>query len=119
MSKLRDLHIIEISSCVHTGKVNKMSFIKGELQRTSDGWKTPTITTGGVAFLFNKILEWGKKGDLVFVADRPPEYKRSFYPQYKTHRPGDDSVAIQKEIAEDILIDCGDRKSTRLNSSHH
>lgn len=107
MPKLRNLHLIEISSCIHTGKVNKKATIDDKLTKGSDGWYTPSIQSGGLAFLFNKILECDKNDDIVFVADRPPTKKREYFPDYKMHRPGDDSVSIQKELAEEILEDCG------------
>jgi len=107
MASLRDLHIVEISSCVHTGKVNKIATIDGEITKGANGWYTPRISTGGVAYLFNKIMDFGKKGDMIFVADRAPLVKRAIYPEYKTHRLDQPQVTIQKEISEKILADCG------------
>jgi len=107
LSKLRDLFIVDTSAFIHTGSVNKVACLEDEIVKTAKGWVTPSIPTGGVAFMFNCILDFAHKGDIIFAADRTPTVKRAIYPDYKMTRIHKPEVTVQKEIAEAILQDCG------------
>lgn len=109
--KNRGLHLIEISPHIYAGAVNKYASITDSVQKGPDGFYTPTIMTGGVAFLFNKValLMNSENMDVAFVADRAATKKREIDPDYKISRVNRDTSNedTQKEVAEYVLEKCG------------
>lgn len=110
------LHIVEISPHIYAGSVNTRASIDAPTQKGPNGYFTPSIPTGGIAFLFNKIYDYKGKGDMIFVADRNPTLKKEMFPGYKASRRNKkdpkaaktlENVENQKEITEQILADCG------------
>lgn len=101
------LHILDISPHIYAGNVNKRAVIRDELRNTPNGWVENSIPSGGIAYLFNKIYDFGYKDKMVFVADRCATIKKAMYPDYKGDRTPKPEVDNQCEIAELILKQCG------------
>ena len=105
MSKV--LHIFDIGPFVHAGSVNTHSFIEGPVVNSADGYRLPTIPTGGLAQILNTLVDINPEETVVFCADRRPTIKQGMYAGYKSTRSHNRHVEIQKEITEIILKDCG------------
>ena len=103
----RILHLVDTSSAVYAGSVNKHSFISGPVVRTANGYRERIIPTGGLSQLFNIVYQYMNTGTIVFCCDRPPTIKRGMFPGYKGNRHADENVNIQKSIVEYVLEDCG------------
>lgn len=100
------LHIFELGSCVHVGKVNKSAVLCAPVERINGKWHANDMPMGCVSSVLSQIHAYGYDGDLVFAADRNPFIKKEMYPQYKANRKHDAYVESQKELVEIILQDC-------------
>lgn len=106
---IRKIKIFDISAFIYSGSVNEKASIKSEVKKLPSGeYYQDKIPSGGIAFLFNQLLNMKEDELYVFAADREARYKKSIYPDYKENR-GDKKPEVerQKEIAEIILKNCG------------
>lgn len=115
------LRVFDVSNIIKRGYINKRAILNGGVVRTAKGYKSLTIPSGGISFLFRIIKRY--KGDtLVFCCDRSPDFKRDIDPSYKaasgTSFNEDDTRNINKqlELVEIILANCG---YTVLSAEHY
>lgn len=103
------LHVVDMSPAIYAGSYNKHSFIPLDVVPTPDGYRERIIPTGGTSMLFNILAQYMSRGDFAFVADRRPTIKQEMFPGYKGSREHRHEIAINKDVAEFILQDCGFR----------
>lgn len=114
---MKELHIIEVSPHIYAGSVNKYASIDAAPDKINGEYITPSIPTGGIAYIFKKIAEYGHKGDMIFAADRYPTIKKDIFPGYKAARENryksreeqyqEESRNNQSTMVEEILQHCG------------
>ena len=104
---MKDLHIIDVYAHIWTGSVNTRAAIYGPVIKTESGYRERKIPSGGIAFLFNKLYDLQFENYVVFVADRYPAYKKQILLRYKEQRSFNESVNLQKQVAEHILDKIG------------
>lgn len=103
----RVLRILDVSSYIHAGRVNKSANLTGSVIKTDRGYTVPNISAGGVSLIFNELYAHFGTCDYIFCCDRTPTIKKGMYPDYKYSREHEPSICIQKDVAEYILKDCG------------
>jgi 5'-3' exonuclease len=103
----RTLHLVDVSSAVYAGSVNTHAYISGPVINTASGYRERVIPMGGVSQLFNIVYKHLGTGTFAFCCDRAPTVKRGMLEVYKTTRTRNERVAMEKEIAEFVLNDCG------------
>lgn len=101
------LHVLDVSPHIYAGNVNKSVSFEGPLENSPEGWYQKHIPTGGISFLFNKVNKFSKRDTMAFAFDRTPTNRLEILPTYKEGRPSPPEITVQKEIAEEILRDCG------------
>lgn len=103
------LHLIDCSSFIHAGAVNKYSYIDGGVVEDFDGYRNRIIPTGGISYIFTRLLSFlnDKQHDFIFACDRNPLIKKQMLPSYKSNRTHARDIEVQKQVAEYILRDCG------------
>lgn len=103
----RVLRILDVSSYIHAGSVNKSAKLSGPVVRTDRGYTVPTIAAGGISLIFNELYNHFGTCDYIFCSDRNPTIKKGMYAGYKESREHKPSISIGKEVAEYILKSCG------------
>lgn len=103
----RILRILDVSSYMHAGAVNKFANFRGPVTKTDNGYEIAKVPAGGISLVFNEIHEHFGRCDYIFCCDRMPTIKQGMYTSYKISREHKKNIAIQKEIAETVLQKCG------------
>lgn len=103
----RVLRILDVSSYMHAGNVNKYAALTGAVVKKDRGYCVPTIPAGGISLVFNELYAHYGTCDYIFCCDRTPTIKKGMYPDYKCSRNHSEEVQRQKDVAEYILTSCG------------
>lgn len=103
----RVLRILDVSSYIHAGNVNKYAKLSGPVVKTDRGYTVPTIAAGGISLIFNELYAHYGTCDYIFCCDRNPTIKKGMYPDYKSSREHKRSISTGKDVAEYILKSCG------------
>ena len=101
------LHIVDISTCIHTGAVIKKVHELEPVRNEQNRYVSPSYPIGGPSYLFNIINSIPKGDAVIFVADREATRKKEFDPSYKSNREFKRDIFGMKQVAEEILEDCG------------
>ena len=104
---MANLRIIDVSPVIYAGSRDTRKNIEGALLETVGGFKPQQIPSGGLAFLWNIIYEYGNSDTLIFCFDRPPTIKKAMWPDYKSGRTHPEGVMSQKDLAEELVRECG------------
>ncbi len=99
------LYIFDMSSFLYAGHVNKWSRLEQTVP-IGASWVTQTTPTGGCSLIFNELYRIVGKGDIVMCCDRNPTIKKSMFEYYKSSRPHEHAMTVEKAAAEYILQQC-------------
>lgn len=102
----RVLRLIDLSSMIHAGHVNKRSFLE-KFVNNGVTWKSQYTPTGGAAYVFNMMYDLVGCGDIVICCDRNATIKKEMIPGYKSNRTYDRSVECDKNATEYLLQKAG------------
>lgn len=104
----RILKVVDVSSYIHAGAVNKSAVIDGPIVQTDRGYTSRDIAAGGASLIFNLLYySFNEDTDFLFCCDRRPTIKQEMFPDYKGSRHHAENILKSKEVTEIILRDCG------------
>lgn len=103
----RVLRLIDVSSYIHAGSVNRSAKLDGPVVKTDNGYTCRDIAAGGISLLFNNLYYHYGSCDYVFCCDTRPTIKQGMFPDYKANREHKESISKAKEVARIVLEDCG------------